>query len=622
MYCEKCGAEVAENEKFCRECGAPIAEKSSTLQKVPEQQETQQKESKAPEQKKEKAERKSGKSKLPFIIAAVVVVLLVVVGFASRSALANTFKKMSSPEKYYRWVEEQEIQKLTETASNMYGNYLLSALGSHSQSATTKLNIAFGEEMEDWLDMLDAVGVDLTWFTNGSLVWSHNLKNNILEEEIGLEISDKDIISAKAIFDLNEEMMYAGVPTLTNTYISADASEFMDDDDMEAIVSGLELMKKLEKAIPDSAKVNKIMNKYVSLVLEKVEDVELSKNKKLRAGDVTQECTLLEVTLEEELLYEAMETIFEQLQEDEDVKEIILDICKVLEEADDFDFDMDAEDVYDEFVEFCEDTADEIAEEKEYAGDEELIMNVYVDGSGTVVGREFIMEYEYYDGTTEEECLALKMPRDGKKFGFELSATDGNETVFALEGNGTLSGGKLSGEFELEVEGMKLIEFNLDKFDFDALRDGYINGTFSMGLHDGLTSLVNAYFENSYWWYDDYTESSDYKMAMSVISKLKDMSFEVTVNTDDSESSVKLALVEDEKNVCSITISGETGSGKKVSVPSAKKTIEVEDEDDLADWWDTLTWDKFIEKLDDAGMPSDWVDMLEELSEADLEDIF
>ena len=119
MYCEKCGAEVAENEKFCRECGAPIAEKSSTLQKVPEQQETQQKESKAPEQKKEKAERKSGKSKLPFIIAAVVVVLLVVVGFASRAALANTFKKMSSPEKYYRWVEEQEIQKLTETASNM-----------------------------------------------------------------------------------------------------------------------------------------------------------------------------------------------------------------------------------------------------------------------------------------------------------------------------------------------------------------------------------------------------------------------------------------------------------------------------------------------------------------------
>jgi len=100
------------------------------------------------------------------------------------------------------------------------------------------------------------------------------------------------------------------------------------------------------------------------------------------------------------------------------------------------------------------------------------------------------------------------------------------------------------------------------------------------------------------------------------------MSFEITANTDDSESSIKLALVEDEKNVCSITVSGETGSGKKVSVPSAKKTIEVEDEDDLADWWDTLTWDKFIEKLDDAGMPSDWVDMLEELSEADLEDIF
>jgi len=112
---------------------------------------------------------------------------------------------------------------------------------------------------------------------------------------------------------------------------------------------------------------------------------------------------------------------------------------------------MDASEAEDEFLESLEYSLESIEASKEYANSEdEIIMKVYINSKGEVVGRDIVSDNSY-----ESVEIKYYMPESGGNYGMELSMLvynnyyDYEELCFMLEGKGKKSSSKLSGKFDL-----------------------------------------------------------------------------------------------------------------------------------------------------------------------------
>lgn len=626
MFCEKCGASVGENDQFCPECGEKIAgnavtEPQQETVSTPVQQETvQMPKQPLPQEPVEEKKAKKGMKKMPLIIAACVVVVALIIGFANSSVLANTFKKATaSPEEYYQWVEKKQLEEAVEIVGNLYEDYLLQLFKSYDQSADMKLTLSCEEGAKDWLDMLELlVGEDLSWLETVSLDWKHNMKDGVVQETLGVALEKQNLAELTVIADAEKERFYVSIPTLSSKYIGGDMDENYSLRMLNESLLSMSKLENLAKTLPKSAKLEKLLDKYVKLAVSYVDDVKLTKGKTLRADDIKQECTQLKVTFDAKMASEMVEEVFETLAKDEEIEEIIIAVCEALEEM---DIEIDADDLYDDFVDACEEIADDA---KYIDGDGEIVMYVYVDNAGDVVGREV---------EVGDVVVTLFAPEDGKKVGYKYSLKEDGTTYFSLEGNGTKSGNKLNGTFSLECDGYDIVELTTKKLDLDSLKKGRMNGTVEARLAGGVSKLLDLYFDEQYSWYDwyygydyDYTNDSSYKMTNKILSALKGMVLSLDTSMSEDKSTVTISLCEETgkktEKIVSLEVVCETGSGKKVSVPSDKNVYDAMDEDDLEDWWDEFDWSGLLKKLDKTSLPSDWIDIIDDISDIDAYDIF
>ena len=65
-----------------------------------------------------------------------------------------------------------------------------------------------------------------------------------------------------------------------------------------------------------------------------------------------------------------------------------------------------------------------------------------------------------------------------------------------------------------------------------------------------------------------------------------------------------------------ISLSLKADNGSKASIPNAKDTVMIEDEDSLLEWIESIGWDQLLAKLEKTDLPSEVIDIIEELSEA------
>jgi len=636
MVCKNCGKELQNGEKFCDTCGwkveveepvteAPKAEEAVATE-APKAEEAVATEAPKAEEAVAEArkaetvqaapqieipkmaeipvappvmptvapatpakEKKTLNKKAALIIGAVVAVLvLVLVG--NWSLLANAMKKtFSSPEKYYQWVEENTVEDAAKSAASIYSGYLLDSLQVYDMGGTGEVTLKLDEAGQDMLSLAGLAGYDLSWLQSVTLSYEGYNKGLASQANVGVSLGKNKLASFDAIVDMKSEAVYMAIPELSKTYIGVEMDEMDVDMDADDAQETLDAFKAICKKLPQEKQVQKLMSKYFKLALSAVEDVEMKNGKELKAEGISQTCTRLEVTIDSATLADMMELMFEEMEEDKEIEKIIVKFCNELSEQDiDGLDDIDAEDIYEEFQDACADAAKMYG--RYNGGDsEELVMTLYVDNKGVVRGR-----------TIEIDDVTVKFlkPHKGSKFGYEASVTADGETV-ALAGTGKESGGKVSGEFALEYNGTGIVDIAVKKFDTDALMDGNLKGGFTFKAGSGIGRLV----------------------GMSGVSMLEDLALTVNMDISAKKASMSVALAEDDESWGSFSIASERKNGKKISVPSEKKTVFVEDAGDFEDYWETIDWDGFIKNLDKSDLPSEYVEIFEDLSDLDEDEI-
>jgi hypothetical protein len=494
-------------------------------------------------------------------------------------------KTFTSPAKYYQFVEKKAAKELADSVGEVYASYLLDALNIDKKSVSGKLSVELDEDGEELLGLAGLAGVDLSWLESVDIRVNPAVKNNVFNVKGSASVNGDSVISGKLAMDMEDGELYVQIPELTKTYLGVELEETLGYDYwmFERIQEIQANNKTLLKACPSQNKMEKLLKKYLLLAMNCVDDVSKSR-KSIKADGVQQTYTELKVVIDSETMQDIAQTVLEELASDTDIEEIIVDMIDASGE------DLDADEVYEELVSDIE----YMLQYLEYPvdNDNKLVMKVYVNGKGEIKGR--IIEYEDdYDSLT----IRMLAPEKGRKVGYEFSVKADGESV-GLIGSGKKSGKKVSGDFNVKYNGASLVNLKVKKLNTETLKKGKLNGTIEASISSKLGVLADS---------------------VSGMSILQDVKVVLTSKMTDNTVKCSLDVVYDEEDVGTVSASLKKRKLIKAKVPSSKNTIMVEDEDTLEEWIQDIDWDKWITKLDKTDLPSDLIDIIEDISDA-LED--
>lgn len=564
MFCKNCGKQLDDNSLVCSECGTQQTETTNSFSSFDPSNSFSQTPTVKTPKKKFLAPA--------FLIPAAVVVLAAVVLVANRNVISNTFKKLtSSPDKYFATVVESNVDDYVDTIAesiSIYSNVAKKGVSSESD-ITFEVDKKFYNILDDFTEDEFEIAENLDWFKDASLSLNTNAKDSKIDLDLGLKINGENFGSANLIFDPQDEMMYIGLPDYNSDYL---ATELYGTSEMNQEA----FMKILEK-LPKEAKFKKLLTKYIKFVANSVEDVEETKTE-IEAEGITQKVTELTVDLDGKLAINISVNLLKEVKKDKDLQKIIKDIAK----AGDFDYDEDDFlDSLDELIEEAEDIdTDEL--DDEFTGK----LSLYVNNKGEIVGIEIKDDYSKF---------TYYAPQKGSKFGFSMQFKDETATYFKITGTGKVSGSKRSGEFDISVQGLKVLNVKLDKVNMDLLNDGVFNGKITLSLPDDTVDLIDSNMGYSSY---DFSQLSDFSLTISSKTKsyYKENS-EITLNYKD-------------KPYVELKIDSNTGKGKNVKTPN--NYVSTEDYDEVEEWRENFDRDKFVKKLKKADFHDEIVEAVQD----------
>lgn len=629
MFCENCGSPLGESDKFCMKCGyripaaaepnapseagateilnqeaavtmeMPINQEAASAQGIPvnpeavPMQETPvspQTDWQTASAAVEELPRKKGffRWHKGWVITVAVLAAGAVAAVVNASAINNfVHKTFSSPEKYYQFVEKRAMEDTAESIAANYQNYFLNNKDTDNQGVTASVELALTEEGSGWLSMAGLAGIDLSDLQSGKITLEMDKKDNLTGLRLLAGLNGMDIGALEFIMDLDDQRLYAGIPDFNETMLELsgelDSETMGQDSGLSSYEEQTEQMQALRKALPDRKELEKLLNRYIGVVLETIEDVEKG-TETLEAEGVSQKCTALEVTLDGKSVEDIAKAIYEELEEDDEIKQIFMDAAEAL------DAEGDGEDLYGEFLDDMKSGLDDLGDEIEDGM--EIVMTVYADSKGEVRGRKIELSSDY-----SSMELSSVMPRSGSKFGYELSLS-GEGVTNALTGSGKYSGNKMNGDFELEISGASVLELSVKDFDTEKMKKGYPNGSVTISPSRQISALLGM-----------SSASDDYGIA----SALSNLQLTLDMETSEKKEEIVLSLLFEEEKMASLTVSSESRKAKDVEVPV--DTMEVEDEMDFEEWLEDFDWKELVDRLEDAGLPSELTDALEEAFE-------
>ena len=438
MFCRNCGSEMKDGTKFCPRCGTPAAAQSSPAQDMggqdPGTYGTGQQGQPSGEQNQWTAQpgqpaggpqqwqgepprkKKGSKKKVIIPVAAAAVVAAAGIGVFAFTQ-SNFFQsKFSSPEEYYRSVEEAYIDKEMDALSNAVSGEEINEI-----TASVQLEDAC-------VAMLGLSGYisDAEIAALGDLEAriSTGENNDISGAQAALYSGEESIISANAVIDADSGNLYVQIPELSESYIriSQDAAS-MDFGELLNMNTVLDF-----SMLPD------MLPKYLDVMLDYTTDVE-RQDSTLTVGGISQDATLLEVRIGSDQLKNIAVDLMELMQNDKDLEELLVNLGDYMMATDPY-FGYTGEEFYAQAMDQLQETIDE-ARAEEVPESAAVEMDVWVDGDGNIIGRTITL----IDSEETLEVFNSLTAEDGGNYATELSVGDiSNGDYVSLEGEGTVNG--------------------------------------------------------------------------------------------------------------------------------------------------------------------------------------
>lgn len=457
-------------------------------------------------------------------------------------------------------------------------------------NATVSANISLGLSDELISALSSAAELDLGWIEGLAIGFMQSWKDEKVMMNVELDYNQKQLISGKAVIDIAKEAVYVAIPELASKFIKVDSS--LGGLDFSFLKSTMNL--DYSKIIPEQAVVERIINRYYDIVMEHVTDVSFD-DETLTVNGVSQKCVEYTAELTQVDVTEIVIDVLEAIQDDEDIKNVfymVVDYMNELTEDPYYDYDIDAKEEYDAFIEYVEEGIsdfEDLIDEGEATNDIAIKWTSYITGKLDVIGTKI----KVFADDDEDVVLYFAKAQDKDDIGVEIYVENAGTKVFEIEGELTDDGKVLEGTYGLTANGESM--FYLDLKDVDAKKleeEGYFNGTIALSPSKELVDMI----------------VSEMDVDLSAIGlTASSMALELDIKQEnDEEAKLTVSLMNGDSSYASITIDASISGGQDISVPSDEQTTTNPE-----DWAKYISFGGLLDNLSESGIPEYVVEFIE-----------
>ncbi len=568
-FCQKCGAKADEILKQePAEQPVPEEEPAEQVATVQEQEETQQETLAEPvfaapvfDAPEQKPKKKSKKRK--WIIAAIIAGVLAVAIAAciifwpwARGLVINTF---GSSDDYLKFVEDQATQENTDKVVKAYGKYLDRL---ENPAAYGNGEVTVQADVNDTLAVLlkESYGTqDLIWLNDVTLKLDLNSADSAEKILVSALLNNTEIANADYIIDFDKGIQYLAFLSLDDRYAQQDLALWGE---VLAVLSDPEM----KDVLPTEETVGQLVKKYSQVINDSLKNAEKT-TETVEIDGVQQKLTVLKIKLDFEEIKQLLKTLLETVESDEEIKTIIVNLAKHLESK---KLPVDADSVYEDFLEAIGDAKESVSEMTEKDSFEKFWLSLYVDDSHKVVGKKYKFD---------SDAVFYITVRNGEKFASKLDAAD-----YLIVGSGTEKDKVKTGAFTVQVMGKELGKVALQDF---STKDDLLNGTVTVTPADWLLE-----------------EALDLGTTESTVLSMLDPSLKLVFESKTDSAKVDISLVSGQETLASVTITAKRKESGSVTMPDSAKVVVG---DGINQWFESLDLSKIADNLRKAGVPENFL---------------
>lgn len=521
-----------------------------------------------------KPKKKSGGGKIVLAIVALVLVAAIVLVAINWNSITRFFNRnFAEPVVYLQDVEKENAAVLANDITAAYDS-AMSMYYPEGSSVEGVITLEAGDQLMTVLGTALAqtgMNMDLSWVESISLTPSVEVYEDTMQVELGVGLNNTSVATVRAVWDMESQTILVGVPELHSTFVEMDATDVFGQEAAtiaQTMAMSRQISAAFMEAMPEGTQVESLINKYLGIIIDQLSEAEKA-NETVKAGGLEQDLLVITVELSQKDILNMLAAVLEEAKDDETIEDILNAFGDAMSEMG------QPVDLYEGFSQ----AMDNGLENLEYMIDEAekgtfLTIETFLDNQDAIVGRTFTIEM---DGE-EMEAHYITVTEDGK-FAFDAQM----DTV-AITGKGTIKDGKRTGSYTLSMEGTDYVTLELE----NVTTADQLSGTFRLIPEAAVYEMMDV--------------------DASIAGVLGQMALELTFGSEEIVVGLDMAG----SDMFSFAISGEAAKPNPISLPQG---VSVDDDEGGMKWISELDVDAVVSNLEKAGVPSEYMTIIEQYAE-------
>lgn len=465
---------------------------------------------------------------------------------------------------YLQKLMENEVDTSLASFKEIYAKVLEGLEGGNAMNALTggkmDLTVTTSEVLRNLLEQAifgaDVPEMNFDFLSKINLSMDMGMSGDWQKMQLALGLNGQEIVKLNVLMNMAEYIIYAAAPDLNENWIVFDGSEVMTEGSAVGVMNSAAMMTVLAEALPDAETMTKVLDRYLSLVIPKLKNVEQS-TVKLEAEGVQQECNALTLKIYEADALEICKAVLSTAKDDADLKSIIMKASEAIAEMS--GMTGNGAEAYADFQQMVASALSDMEDVEETDTENPIVVTLYVDDNHKTIGAKLAMP-----DAVGENCMF-----------YAYTLTDGNKAAVKL----------VLPTYAMEVSGSSTIT------------DGKINGTCKVNMQG--TTMATAKIEN--WTVDGGVLTITPNMEMfvpGITDAFGVLSLQIKLNTE----GIELNVLSDGSVLLGLALKATDSNGPDLSIPS--NATDAMDSNAMQAWAENLNLQGVLDKLEAAGVPS------------------